>query len=441
MVTRTDSELSREARAHLEIGRTNVGRATVVFLLMFFLAAVAAVPAFEFASARASADGETAPWGHLSRLPGEMQARVTTARESEGGGAWSLIVARNRAALAAFHAFEDALEDESRIGRLLRPPAQLLMTAWLGAGNERAYVGREGWLFYRPDVEYVTGAPFLGPATLKRRIAAASEWTAPPQPNPRPAILAFKRQLEARGITLILMPTPLKSTVHPEKLARRYDSAPGPVHNPSYAALVTGLEREGVLIFDATTVVAQTLRASQASQYLATDTHWRPEAMEIVAARLAAFIRSHNLLPEMPSADYRAEPQEILGLGDIAVMLDLPDGQTLYQPETVTTRRVLASDGTPWRPSRSADVLVLGDSFSNIYSLASMRWGESAGLVEQLGYVLQRPIDRIVQNDEGAYATRAMLRRAGEERLAGKRVVIWQFAARELVSGDWRTIE
>jgi alginate O-acetyltransferase complex protein AlgJ len=102
---------------------------------------------------------------------------------------------------------------------------------------------------------------------------------------------------------------------------------------------------------------------------------------------------------------------------------------------------VLASDGTPWRPSRSADVLVLGDSFSNIYSLASMRWGESAGLVEQLGYVLQRPIDRIVQNDEGAYATRAMLRRAGEERLAGKRVVIWQFAARELVSGDWRTIE
>jgi hypothetical protein len=26
----------------------------------------------------------------------------------------------------------------------------------------------------------------------------------------------------------------------------------------------------------------------------------------------------------------------------------------------------------------------------------------------------------------------------GSDRLAGKRVVIWQFAARELVFGDWR---
>ena len=104
----------------------------------------------------------------------------------------------------------------------------------------------------------------------------------------------------------------------------------------------------------------------------------------------------------------------------------------------MTIRRVLEPDGTPWRPARDADVLVMGDSFSNIYSLASMGWGDAAGFVEQLSYLLQRPVDRIVQNDKGAYATREMLRRAGDERLAGKRIVIYQFAARELMFGDWK---
>jgi hypothetical protein len=193
-------------------------------------------------------------------------------------------------------------------------------------------------------------------------------------------------------------------------------------------------------VFDAVHILAGAARASQATQYLATDTHWRPEAMEIVAERLVAFVRTHVPLPE-GGAGYRTEAREIRHLGDIAVMLDLPERQTLYPQETVTTRRVLAADGTPWRTTRSADVLVLGDSFSNIYSLASMGWGEGAGLVEHLSYVLQRPVDRIVQNDQGAYATRELLRRAGDDRLSGKRVVIYQFAARELTIGDWRVFD
>ena len=40
-----------------------------------------------------------------------------------------------------------------------------------------------------------------------------------------------------------------------------------------------------------------------------------------------------------------------------------------------------------------------------------MGWGTSAGFVEHLSYALSRPLDRIVQNDEGAFATRAVLQR------------------------------
>jgi alginate O-acetyltransferase complex protein AlgJ len=119
-------------------------------------------------------------------------------------------------------------------------------------------------------------------------------------------------------------------------------------------------------------------------------------------------------------------------------MLDLPASQQLIEEESVTLRRIMSADGTPWRTATDADILVLGDSFSNIYSLESMGWGTSAGLVEHLSFALRRPVDRIVQNDAGAYATRELLHRAGPERLTGKKVVVWQFATRELAFGDWK---
>ena len=44
-----------------------------------------------------------------------------------------------------------------------------------------------------------------------------------------------------------------------------------------------------------------------------------------------------------------------------------------------------------------------------------------------------------MQNDEGAFATRAMLRQ-DPGRLDGKRGGVYQFAARELAFGDWKVI-
>jgi alginate O-acetyltransferase complex protein AlgJ len=64
----------------------------------------------------------------------------------------------------------------------------------------------------------------------------------------------------------------------------------------------------------------------------------------------------------------------------------------------------------------------------------------TAGFAEHLSRALRRPVDRIVQNDAGAYATRAQVH-GSPLRLAGKRVVIYQFAARELSFGDWKIFE
>ena len=84
-------------------------------------------------------------------------------------------------------------------------------------------------------------------------------------------------------------------------------------------------------------------------------------------------------------------------------------------------------------------MLLLGDSFTNIYSMPSMGWGRGAGLAEHLSLRLGFDVDRIAVNGDGAHASRDALRRAGPRRLSGKRVVVFQFAARELLAGSWGT--
>jgi hypothetical protein len=432
---------SREDVARREVGHTTIAPRLARAIVACFLAALALLPIADTVGRARGGAAETRPWAGLSRLPAEMAAAMAAVTPT-GSIFWDRIVPANRVVLAWFSEFESALEDQSAVGRRLRPPAQMILSGRLGAGNERVYVGHGGWLFYRPDVEYVTGPGFLESSVLARRVAGAAEYERPPQPDPRPAILQFARDLTARGIPLILMPTPVKPSVHPADLSAAMAGADAPVQNTSYAAFVEEMRTSGLLVYDAGPELVAA-RRSGAAQYLRTDTHWRPEAMQRVAEALAAFIEAHVPLPPVPSTGYRTEPREARQHGDTLAMLDLPPEQTSFPPETVPLRFVLGPDHEPWRPARGADLLVLGDSFTNIYSLPTMGWGEAAGLVEQLSVALDRPVDRIVQNDQGASATRLMLQRqlaAGDDRLAATRVVVWQFSARELAVGDWAVL-
>ena len=434
--------VTREEIAKREIGVTDITPALARGLMIAFLIAIAVVPMLEWRATLAQGqEGATSAWSQLTGLVDRIPATFALTTDSNGPiGLWRRAVAVNRELLSALVAFERGLEDESYVGKTLRPPFQWILSGWLGAGNERAYVGRDGWLFYRPDVEYVTGPGFLSATHLKRRAAAASEWEQPPQADPRTAIVHFKRQLEARGILLIVVPTPTKPMIHPSQLAAGYGPDDAPLDNASFPLFIDDLRREGVLVFEPSHAIVAASRELGQPQYLLTDTHWRPEAMELTARGLLDLLNEHASLPPVPEPGYRAERGEVRAMGDISLMLDLPPWQTLYPPELVLARRVTNLDGAAWRPSRDADVLVLGDSFANIYSLASMGWGDSAGLVEQLAYLLRRPVDRIVQNDQGSFATRALLNRS-PGRLEGKRVVIYQFAARELAFGDWQLLD
>ena len=433
---------SREQLARIQIGRTAIRRPTAWLLIGLFLATIAAPGLWQHGHALRvyladrAADEPTA-WRDARPAVHEITDLLPRGHD--------IIATRSLAdALALLpteqdiDAFETAVEEDARTHELIMPGVQWAMTALGRTGNEQAWVGRDGWLFYQPDVEYVTGPPFM----QTRRLMEIGRFT-DRQPDPVAAILDTRDQLARRGIELVIMPTPVKPQVHPEKLTRRYDDASPPLNNPSYDAFLAALADADVRVLDPLPLLHERKRRTGRPQYLAADTHWTPDAMDAVAGALAARLREDALLTDRGHMDVTRQRASAAHLGDVAIMLKLPHWQRRYQSQAVDIHHV-AVGGEPWRPQRPAPVLLLGDSFTNIYAMAELGWGEHAGLAEQLAYHLQAPVDRIARNAGGAYAARQQLAQAlrrGEDRLAGVQVVVWQFATRELLTGNWRLID
>lgn len=438
----TNRRATREEVAKAEIGHTEIAPATAWVLVACFLAAVFVVPAIRIAG-DLSADSSQLPQPlDAFRLPANA---ARTVLQGDGSAA-DRVFAANANTLRSIKVYETALADGSPQARRIRPTVQEFAARRLGLGNEKVLLGRDRWLFHAPAVHHVTGPPFLMPTHQERRRGEGNEYTPAPQGDPVKAVVQFASQLRDRGIQLVIVPVPGKVMIHPDKLSDRFAAFRGVVRNPSFERFTQQVEAAGVLVFDPAPLLARARQASGAEQFLRTDTHWRPEAMDLVARDLGEYIAEHVTL-HSHRVPYARLPEmvEVSSVGDLTRMLGLPESQTLFEAQTAGTRPV-SEPGAKlrWRPRKTAQVLLLGDSFTNIYSLDALGWGESAGLAEQLSFHLQRPVDRIAQNDSGAYATRRTLSRhlaAGRDRLAGKKVVVWQFAARELSGGDWKLMD
>jgi alginate O-acetyltransferase complex protein AlgJ len=406
-------KLPREEEADLALKNTKFTPGTRQTLIALFLLTIVAVPLVQLV-------GEFRAAGAISRLPMiSIFKSLPWLPHSED-----------------LKRVERTLENESLVSQWLLPRVQYLLTVLLGAGNEQVYLGHDPWLFYRADVDQVIGPPFLDPLRMKHRLQ-----TSRVQPDPIKAIVDFRNQLAARGIDLVVLPVSVKPSVEGEMLAvsnANRTQASGALPNPSFNEFKARLEREKVRVFDPARFLME--RGRNGHRYLETDTHWRPETMELVAERLADFL-------QLPASAGSTSPsiieKEIVARGDIAAMLKLSRGDKFFPPETVTIRQVVIGNAL-WRPSKEADVLLLGDSFSNIFSFEAMGWGEAAGFAEHLSFALLRPIDCIQRNSDASFATREILSNElarGRDRLAGKKLVIWEFAARELSFGNWKLLD
>ena len=217
--------LSREEIAQLEIGHTESTPAINWFLTLFFLATITAVPLLQFtrdiAAIRAGKEsGRTVPQclDVVDCLPSRAELETLVTSEEGLLTAGSRVNARM---LGDIRGYETELKDSDALMQWLIPRMQIPVTAWLKGGNEDAYCGRDGWLFYRKDIDSLTGRGFLDPEVLARRAAGGSELAAPPQPDPLAAIVDFRDQLARRGIALVVMPAPQATTTWCRKSPRR----------------------------------------------------------------------------------------------------------------------------------------------------------------------------------------------------------------------------
>jgi hypothetical protein len=420
---------SREEEAATALNSTRFSRGARTVLLSGFLAI--SVSGFLAAAlgAFSGLDGKSVNSAR-SPLLGLFPNRATLAGISTPLDLWRLLPSPE-----AMRSAEKTLEESSTIATVLRPRFQTLLYRVVGVGNEQAVPAPGGWLFFRKDLDYVNGKPFLDPAVQSDRARVESA-----APDSVAAIVEFHRQLSARGIRLLVVPVPVKPCIEGHRFNPAASRPEIPRQNASHSAWLKALEDQGVQVFDPTPLLHERSQRTSEPQYLRTDTHWTPEAMEAVAEAVA-----RNIQPATsPAADLPREgnPLQVTARGDTVPLLGLVENQSLISPETVLIRPVLQNNSTP-RPVREAEVLLLGDSFSNIYSLGAMGWGEDAGFPERLGSHLGRPVNAIVRNSNGAFATRQTLQKelaSGTDRLRGKKVVVWEFAARELAFGNWKSL-
>lgn len=399
--------------------RTVIERPLAIAVSVVFALGLLSVPAID-------------AWSGSWRAPAQSarSAMASVGKALSGDGRWpDRVMAANRAALTGIKGFETAMEDSSAAAAAVRPATLDMLLRIGGAGSEEAYVGRDGWIFYRPDVDAL-----MRPGGVAREAPAA--------------IARFAADLAAHGIRLVFVPVPGKASIHPERLASGlapdrpvlpagWESLPGEVQRAWEAEVAERGLRDAAapFVFDPAPLLWER-RSSHGEQFLATDSHWTPDAMEAVAARLADVIS-----PEGGTTDLAdTAVLRVSGLGDTARMLDLPAGSPLRQEQEVAIRPVADARGRPWSPDPAGKVLVLGDSYTNIFSEESLGWGGSAGFAEQLSRFLGRPVDRLSRNDAGAAEARRLLASAAARDsawLSAKQVVVWQLAARELVDGDW----
>lgn len=334
----------------------------------------------------------------------------------------ALDVFRQKPTVEALTAYERALEKRSVIATDVRRFVQWLGFVTLRTGNQKAVVGPTGALFYEPSLQAAIRPGFMSdPETEGHPLAAVTAW---------------REALAAAGVRLIVLAVPGKEAIYPEWLDSGYDLSRGPAVNPDVDAFVAALRERGVTVVEPTDLLWS--QKSRGELYLRQDTHWSPLGLRLVADEVA------RQVPESATAgrQYALQDTDVTARGDLYDMLQLPDLPTPLQPQRVTVQRVVrAGSGAPVEPDGDSPVVLLGDSFTNIYSVAEMGWGDHAGLGEQLAYRLGRPLHIVAMNDGGVNRVRVAFARRGDP-LRGKQVVIWQFAARDLVvsNGAWQTI-
>ncbi|MEN6574942.1 MAG: hypothetical protein ABFD90_01270 [Phycisphaerales bacterium] len=334
---------------------------------------------------------------------------------------------------------ETGLENGCRLARVVRPWMQFARFVLLEDTGDKALLGRDGWFFYRPAVQYliepVRSVPARAYLPSGEKKIMPDGVTTSARDDIFAAVTSFRDDLAKRGIQLVVMPAPNKASVYPEMLATR---AAGLV-NPATRDVLARLHQAGIEVVDLFDVYAKARQiAGSPEYYLAQDSHWSPAGM-----RLAAETVAHRLLDsgwvEKGTTRYELKSVPVERYGDVLQMIRVPQVEELFEPQRMDCPQVIDVEmGKPYTDDPDSPVLVLGDSFLRIFERDEPG---SGGFVAHLAYNLGFGLTSVISDGGASTLVRQQLARK-PALLKGKKVVVWEFVERDIRFGTegWQVI-
>jgi len=345
--------------------------------------------------------------------------------------------------------YEKEMENSSVFALSVRPRMLLTFFFLFRDLGEKGVLGRNGWFFYKPDVDFL-----VKPSVVDRRSIAVDPNDKPVSDNPVAAIKKFKDQLSARGIDMLLVIVPGKPSIYPDVVSSRMPPASAGSFSHSLRML-SELKKEGIEAVDLfAPFAAERLRDSEAGDflYLREDTHWKARAVRLAARVVADRIRQYTWF-STGSTEYALDSVTIDRIGDVGTMSTLPLNKVhglygLFMPEKTICYKVYRSirdpqgvetERVPYKDDfRNSTILLLGDSFSRIYQTDEPR---GAGWISHLALELAQPISSLVNDGGASTLVRQSLARK-PNLLKGKKLVIWEIVERDFRFGDegWKDV-
>ncbi|MBM4435663.1 MAG: hypothetical protein FJ029_00210 [Actinobacteria bacterium] len=342
-----------------------------------------------------------------------------------GSGVRAVEVFQQKPTSANLRAYEHNLEDASVVARALRPLFQFAQFTWLRDGGEKALVGRDGWLFYKPGFDDMV--------TRGKPVAVTND--------PVTAIVAFRDALAARGIQLLVVPAPNKESIYPDRLSTRVPEGQVLISPPTrdLLARLRAAKVECVDLFATFAAVRNNAAATNTTPlYLKQDSHWSPAGVSLAAQVVARRLTELGWV-QLGRTGFAEKPAPVNRMGDVLLMLKSTTIERASVPESVPCVQIVRDDDRqPYRDQPDSEVLVLGDSFLRIYEQDEPG---AAGFVAHLAKELKQPLTSLVNDGGASTLVRQELHRR-PALLKNKRVVVWEFVERDIRLGTegWQPV-
>ena len=176
--------------------------------------------------------------------------------------------------------------------------------------NAAVVAGEHGWLCLAANLRFLSAERFWGEAAAKVNRSRKSQWS-----DPIPAIVDFNRQLEQRGIKLLLVPVPPKAAIYPDEIFPENDLH-GADSAPFLHRFFDELRSKGIEVLDLTQLFVENRANEHGAMFCKTDSHWSGIGCVLAAQAIAEKIRVQ--LASHPSRkDYSSEWKKVFIEGDL----------------------------------------------------------------------------------------------------------------------------